>query len=56
MALRGEPDTLLGAVMLNTSYVFVVCDEAAKRPVHLFAESFSQLVSFSLTGLSKQNV
>ena len=22
--IRGEPETLLGAVMLNTSYVFVV--------------------------------
>jgi hypothetical protein len=34
MAFRGEPGTLLGAVMVNTSYAFVVCDEAAKRPVH----------------------
>jgi hypothetical protein len=48
MAFRGDPDTLLGAVMLNTSYVVVVNDETAKRLVPPFAKAFSQPRGFSL--------
>src|SRR5271166_1021670 len=62
IALRAEPETLLGAVMLNTSYVVVVsrrssgASGSAASPVGVASLALSQPRKLSLTPLRSSTI